>query len=123
MIGLIIRNNCPRKSLAVALLLIEIKRFQVEHAKLIQSLLMAVANRHSAQASGMRYDLFQIGSDYQARALVIDPGDARVERRRRKVAGAVRNSRQLIQLWRSNENIAGNPNIELFIARLRRVRG
>ena len=122
-IGLVIRNNGPRVCLAVAVFLIQNKRFQIEHAKLIQSLLMAVANRYPAQPSGMGDDLFQIGCDDQARALAIDPGDARVERRRRKAARAVRNLFQLIKLWRSNQNIAGNPNINLFIARVPRIRG
>ena len=122
MIGLIVGKNGPRVCLAIAILLIENERFQIEHAKLIQSLLMAVANCNSAQPSGMGDDLFQIGCDYQARALAIDPGDARVERRRRKAARAVRNLFQLIKLWRSNQNIAGNPNINLFIARVPRIR-
>ena len=84
---------------------------------------MAVANRYPAQPSGMGDDLFQIGCDDQARALAIDPGDARVERRRRKAARAVRNLFQLIKLWRSNQNIAGNPNINLFIVGAPRIRG
>src|SRR5438552_18757793 len=84
---------------------------------------MAVANRYPAQPSGMGDDLFQIGCDYQARALAIDPGDARIERRRRKAARAVRNLFQLIKLWRSNQNIAGNPNINLSIAGVPRIRG
>ena len=68
--------------LAVGVFLIEYERFQVEDAKLIQRLLVLVADREPSHAARVRDDFFEVGSENDPSAAVIDSGDARIERRR-----------------------------------------
>ena len=110
--------------LAVAVFLIQNERLHIEDAKLIQRLFVLITNRYSAQASGVRDDLFQIRGDHQSRAFAIDARDTLIERRRRKAASGLevfRDCLQLIEFRRSDQDVAGDPNIELFVARFSRI--
>src|SRR5207253_1691214 len=82
MIGLSIRKYGPRVCLAVAVLLIQHKRFHIEETELIQSLFVLVTDSDPAQTSGVGDDLLQICRYYQAGAFAIHAGNPIVERRR-----------------------------------------
>src|SRR2546423_15190630 len=76
---------------------------------------MTITNGDPPQPARMRYDLFKVRSQDDARAIAIDISDSRIERSGREVAARVRNRLQTGELRRSNQHVAIDPGVELFV--------